>query len=187
MCPAGTGHVMGTGASQGQEPSGTGKVQVQGALAAWLCQHPSPQHSPARAVPSTGIPVHPLPLELCHHTTDCHLHSLHQGSVRPHIHPTACLGDQPAALWGYQPVPAALPTPPSSPSQGLWQCKVLPGTGRNNSEGVQEHRDKQGSALQHSQRLGTGDNCPALECRFAQEKNKDMRFSSLQSVLFCPT
>lgn len=46
VCPAGVSQATGTGPSQ--EPSGTRKVQLQGALAAWLCQHPA--HSTALPV-----------------------------------------------------------------------------------------------------------------------------------------
>lgn len=188
-CPAGISHATGTGPSQdhipwGLELSGTGKVQVQGALAAWLCQHPSPQHSPASAVPPTGesscTPCHlscgitPQPV-----TSTCSERQP-QGPAKPHTTmttptPPAWLWDQPAPLWGHQPAHAAHRASHSSHPEGCGGARYSWGQAGHlgsNNEGVLEHRDEQGSALQHSQTLGIGDNCPAPGCRFAQEKTK---------------
>lgn len=183
-CPAGIGYATGTGPSQdhipwGLEPSGTGKVQVQGALAA-----PQPSAQPCQCCPpNRGVLVHPLPPKLWHHTTACHLHLLREAAPgpcqTPHHHdhtdpPSMALGPACTTLG----TPASTCSPqgiPQLPSRGVWVCQVSWGQAGHlgsNNEGVLEHRDEQGSALQHSQTLGIGDNCPALGCRFAQEKTK---------------
>lgn len=139
----------------GQDLSTTGKVQVQGAHAAWLCWHPSPQHSSASAAlqtekpqePSgTLAPSMPLPSKLQHHTTACHLCPLRGvlpapcQTPQPHPPPPTSLWDQPAPLRGSQPAhaghgaPYVLPSPrgmgvPGTPGgrQDTWEGAVREG------------------------------------------------------------
>lgn len=175
----------GNRALTGPQPRGDWNLLAQGrSRCRVLWQHPSPQHSPASAVPPTGesscTPCHlscgitPQPV-----TSTCSERQP-QGPAKPHTTmttpiPPAWLWDQPAPVWGQQPAHAAHRASHSSHPEGCGCARYSWGQAGHlgsNNEGVLEHRDEQGSALQHSQTLGIGDKCPALGCRFAQEKTK---------------
>lgn len=158
----------------------------------WLCWHPSPQHSSARASPWTEEPQEPrdtwastpLPSKLQHHTTAHHLCLLIGASPVPcqtplthgHIHPPGTTLQTACTAQG-KPASTCMPqgTPHAPRPRGCWCARYFHGQAghlRRGSKGCLEPRDKQGSTLQRFQVLGIQDNCPVPGCGFAQKKTE---------------
>ena len=125
----------------------TGKVvQAQGARAAWLCWHPSPQHSSASPAPAQVSPrsqgaLWPLPSKLQYHTTAQHCCPL-RGALpapcqTPHPQPAPQhrFGNQPELPRGGQPAHTGHGAPRCPPAQGGGVRQVLPGAGGTPGKG----------------------------------------------------